>query len=122
MKTSTLQLLPTTTYGTPAGNYDGSSLDFSGVRQKAAAYYLSGSGLQTVAFFTDEFEGGITIQATLDADPTQDSQWFDVYSLPADSSIQTVSTSTNISGNFTWIRASVTDFTGGTITKVTVSY
>jgi TPR repeat protein len=39
MKTTTLQLLPTTTHGTPSGNYDGSSLDFAGTRQQAANYY-----------------------------------------------------------------------------------
>lgn len=122
MKTTTLQLLPTTSYGTPSGNYDGSSLDFASIWQKAAAYYLSNSSLQTVAFFVTGFEGHITIQASLDANPTQDAQWFDVYELPTDSSALTVSTSENIRGNFTWIRARVSDFTAGTITKVTLSY
>lgn len=122
MKTTTLQLLPTTNYGTAVGNYDGSSLDFAGPRQKAAAYYLSNSSLQTVAFFVTGFEGNITIQASLDANPTLDEHWFDVYDLPTDSSALTVSTSENIQGNFTWMRAYVSNFTGGTITKVTLSY
>jgi len=34
----------------------------------------------------------------------------------------TSNTSTNINGNFTWIRASVSDFSAGTIDKVVLSY
>jgi hypothetical protein len=123
MKTSSLQLLPSTSHGTPSGNYDGSSLDFSGDRIKAASYYLSGKSLQTVAFFITDFEGSIKIQATLDSDPTVDNQWFDIYELPSDgSSIQTLTTSINLTGNYTWIRAFVSDFTAGTINKITLSY
>jgi len=120
MQTSALQLLPTTTYGTPSGNYDGSSQDWSGDRQKAAAYYGGFGDLQTLAFYLLGFTGTIQIQATLDSDPTQDSQWFSVYEYVADA--VTDNFSRNITGNFTWIRANVQDFTAGTITKVVCSY
>ena len=59
MKTTTLQLLPTTSYGTPSGNYDGSSLDFNGDREQAANYYGGFGDLQTLAFFVEAFEGRI---------------------------------------------------------------
>ena len=69
MKTTTLQLLPTTSYGTPSGNYDGSSQDWSGEDQQAANYYGGFGGLQTVAFFLNNFQGKIKIEATLDSAP-----------------------------------------------------
>ena len=127
MKTTTLQLLPTTTYGTPSGNYDGSSLDWSGDRQKASNYYGGFGTLQTIAFYLLNFSGRIIIEATLDSDPTADSQWFEVYRV-SNVSINNVpppltnNFSTNITGNFTWIRANVELFDAGTITKVMLSY
>lgn len=122
MKTTTLQLLPTTTYGTPSGNYDGSSQDFSGDDQKAADYYGGFGQLQTVAYFLVSFQGRIRIEATLESSPTTDSDWFTVADFDSTSSPTTENFSSNITGNFTWIRARVQDFDAGTITKVTMSY
>ena len=122
MKTTTLQLLPTTSYGTPSGNYDGSRQDFDGVRQQAANYYGGFGGLQTVAIFLNGFQGRIRIQASLDSDPTADAQWFRVYDFDSTSSATTNNFSVNITGNFTWIRANVVDFDAGTISKIMLSY
>jgi hypothetical protein len=123
MKTTDLTLLPLTVYGTPSGNYDGSSdTAFAGDRQKAADYYVRRTGLQSVRFITDDFQGTIKIQASLDADPEVDTDWFDVYEFPDDSSATTANLSYSIKGNFTWIRAKVTGFVGGQITSVTVTY
>jgi hypothetical protein len=122
MKTTTLQLLPTTTYGTPSGNYDGSSLDFDGPDQQASNYYGGFGGLQTVAFFLLNFQGLIRIQATLESTPVVDEDWFDVDHFDSTSSTTTNNFSRNIVGNFTWIRAKVIDFENGTITKLMLSY
>jgi hypothetical protein len=122
MKTTTLQLLPTTTYGTPSGNYDGSSEDWNGVDQQAANYYGGFGGLQTVAFFLNGFQGRIRIQATLASTPVTDEEWFQVYDFDSIDEITTENFSHNITGNFTWIRARVENFQTGTITKVTLSY
>ncbi len=122
MKTTTLQLLPTTSYGTPSGNYDGSSQDFDGVRQQAANYYGGFGGLQTVAIFLNGFQGRIRIQASLDTDPTTDAQWFRVYDFDSTGSTTTNNFSVNITGNFTWIRANVVDFDAGNISKIMLSY
>lgn len=96
MKTTTLQLLPTTTYGTPSGNYDGSSLDWSGDRQQAANYYGGFGGLQTLAFYLNGFQGLIKIEASLDSDPTVDSEWFRVYEFDSLASTTTNNFSVNI--------------------------
>lgn len=122
MKTTTLQLLPTTTYGTPSGNYDGSSDDFAGDQQQAANYYGGFGGLQTIAFYLNQFQGRIEIQATLDSVPVNDNSWFHVSDVDSRSTVTTNNFSRNISGNFTWIRARVTDFEAGTITKIMLSY
>ena len=122
MKTTTLQLLPTTSYGTPSGNYDGSSQDWSGEDQQAANYYGGFGGLQTVAFFLNNFQGKIKIEATLDSAPAVDTDWFKVYEFDSTSSATTNNFSTNITGNFTWMRANVEDFSQGTITKLMLSY
>ena len=122
MKTTTLQLLPTTTYGTPSGNYDGSSQDWSGDRQQAANYYGGFGGLQTIAYYLNGFQGRIKIEATLDSDPTTDAAWFKVNEFDSTTSPATNNFSVNITGNFTWIRANVEDFDAGTITKLYMSY
>jgi hypothetical protein len=122
MKTTTLQLLPTTTYGTPSGNYDGSSLDFNGDRQQAANYYGGFGGLQTIAYYLTNFEGKIYIEASLDSDPTEETDWFLVNEYDTASTQVTENFARNITGNFTWIRARVLDFTAGSINYVTMSY
>lgn len=122
MKTTTLQLLPTTTYGTPSGNYDGSSEDWSGDQQQAADYYGGFGDLQTVAFYLLNFQGLIRIQATLDQFPATDADWFDVESFDAVASAATTNFSRNITGNFVWIRARVESFSAGTINKLILSY
>jgi len=122
MKTTTLQLLPTTSYGTPSGNYDGSSEDWSGENQQAANYYGGFGGLQTVAFYLSGFQGVIRIQATLDSSPSSDINWFDVYRVDTIDTPLTDFFPVNITGNFTWMRANVDLFSAGTITKVMLSY
>lgn len=120
--TTTLELLPLTVYGTPSGNYDGSSADFNGDRVIAANYYRVANE-QTLRFDLNDFTGVIKVQATLDEDPgTDDPNWFDVYTTPEDSSAITMFGSVNVRGNFTWIRCKVTGFDGGTINSFNVVY
>lgn len=119
MRTEDLELLPLTEYGVPSGNYDGSSdTSFSGNRQKGNGYYRNTSGRQTVNFQTEGLVGTITIQGSLDSNPTIDSDWFDVYEYAS----PTADLSVTLTGNFAWLRASVSGFTGGTIASVTVTY
>jgi hypothetical protein len=122
MKTTTLQLLPTTSHGTPSGNYDGSSLDFDGVQQQAANYYGGFGSLQTIAFFLSGFQGRVRIQASLDSSPTTDAQWFQISDVDSTTTSTTANFSRNINGNFVWIRARVTNFEAGNIEKIMMSY
>ena len=125
MAITTVTLLPSTTYGTPSGNYDGSSEDFIGDPQKAANYYRGRGGTQTIRWVYLRFQGKVTIQATLDNDPA-DSRWFDI-AATGDSSTDdsTTITATYIEavvGNFVWLRAVVTNFKDGTIEVVQATY
>ena len=127
MKSQNIALIPFTTYGVPSGNYNGSSLTFTSDRQKASNYYRRSANSQTLRFTTDDFPGEIVIQASLDTDPTADSDWFDVYTFPGDSATDgstaiTTDYATGVTGRFAWIRAVVLGFTDGTIIQVTMSY
>lgn len=123
MKTQNLVLLPLTQFGTPSGNYDGSSdTAFDGDRQKAVGYYRSSRSIQSVRFQLVGFVGSVTLQGTLDTDPETDDEYFDVYEYGDGSSIDTVDFSESVKGNFTWLRARVTGFSQGTITAVTLTY
>jgi hypothetical protein len=118
---TTKTLLATTVYGTPSGNYDGSSQDWAGVAAEAANYYRGRGGLQTVLISVTNVIGEIIIEATLDT-VAETATWFETYTYGNSSSAVTGLHSVNIPGNFAWIRARVVGFDGGTINSVTVSY
>jgi len=123
MKTQNLVLLPLTVYGTPSGNYDGSSdTPFTGERQKGVGYYRSRRSTQSVRFQLNGFVGTIIIQGSLDADPESDPQWFDVYEYGDGVTAETADFSETIKGNFTWLRARISGFTSGTVTSITLVY
>jgi hypothetical protein len=118
---STLTLLATTTHGTPAGNYDGSSQDFVGNAVPAANYYGGQGSVQTVTYRLENFVGTIHIEATLN-DQKESAPWFEVavYGNGVDADSGTVPAT--VVGNFTWLRARITDFADGTIQSINVAY
>lgn len=127
-KTTSLQLLPTLDHGTATGSiYDGTAESVTGTEQKAAGYYSSSGDLQTIAIFTEDFNGTIKVQATLDTTITATS-FFDVHTFSNDGSSANDSSArffnqvTNISGRFTFMRAIVSGFSQGTINSVQLSY
>ena len=136
--TTTVTLLPTTTYGTATGNYDGSSASFSSDKVKGDGYYGFSDGLHTVQWRVTDIVGTIKIQGSLVQDPAE-TDWVDIdlreadgsYSATADGLISEVTTTSqayttatsesrvyNLKGNFVWIRANVSSFTAGTINTV----
>lgn len=99
--------------------YDGSTQTVTGEKFKGDGYYGRADGLHTVAYYLNGFAGIITMQGTLATDPG-DSDWFDIDGTVVGdgSTISTENTFKNFTGNFMWIRANVTEFTSGTITKI----
>lgn len=122
MTTNTTQtLLQDTVYGQASGNYDGSSQLFYSNAVPAANYYNGLGNIQTLFYDLDAFVGIITIQATLNEIPSA-AQWFDISERGDGSTPDTGYTSSTSTGNFTWLRARVEGFDGGTITAVTAVY
>lgn len=90
-----------------------------GERYQAAAYLLSNRDLQTITWhFSGTFDGDARIEASLVTDPG-DSDWYTVYEIPVSSQLDGYY---NLTGNFVWLRAVVTDWTAGEIQLITVSY
>ena len=118
---TTLTLLDYTTYGTPTGNYDGSSMDWSSDGQRAADYYRGYGGLQNVRYQLTDFVGTIYFEATLD--PTaEDANWFTTATVGDGSSALSDLRSQTIIGNFTWMRVRVQGFDSGTINYINITY
>lgn len=125
MSFTTNTLLSSTTYGTPSGNYDGSSAEFVGNAVIAANYYGGQGSVQTVAIRVTNFEGEIRLEATLEdsqAVNTEQAAWFETYVYGADSSIHTDYHPVTLTGNFTYMRVRVLKFEAGTINSITISY
>jgi hypothetical protein len=113
-------ILSSTTYGTPSGNYDGSSQDFLSEVKRAANYYQGQGSIQTVTIQVQGFVGRIRLQASLNDDPVA-ALWFEVYDYDR------VSPTTDyhpvsLVGNYVWMRAEITDFSAGTIQTISISY
>lgn len=120
MTLNNLELLPQTTYGTPSGNYDGSSLDFIADPVRAANYYGGQGSIQTATIRTTDFVGNVTLQATLNDQPSIQAAWFDVDTFTSPSESSGIDGRT-ITGSFTFMRAAITDFEAGSI-SITLTY
>lgn len=124
-------LIPSTSHGTATGNYDGSSIYFYSDAAKGDGYYGYNDGFHTVSWQVTSFIGDIKIQGSLVETPATD-DWFDItmtdpagatYTSPYDgSTAQTAHVAYNFTGNFVNIRASVTNFTAGSINKLRFNY
>jgi hypothetical protein len=118
---STQIMVTDVTYGTASGNYDGSSQDWYSDAVPAANYYGGQGSLQTIIYRLQNFVGIITIEATLN-DQQESAPWFEVATYGDGSTVETGTIPVNIIGNFTWLRAHITGFDGGTIQVISASY
>jgi hypothetical protein len=118
---STIPVLENVVYGTASGNYDGSSQLFFSNAVPAANYYAGNGSIQTIFYNLSAFVGIITIQATLN-DLPDEAHWFDISERGDGSTADFGVTSATVTGNFSWIRARVSGFDGGTIHLVNISY
>ena len=91
----------------------------TGEARQAASYYLGNRDLQTINWSVTYATCTLQIQATLSSSP-EETDWFPVYEITYDNESETHYT--NLSGNFVWVRAMVTDFSLGTINYVKISY
>ena len=115
---TTLTLVPFLQWGDPSAYYDGGNT-YVGNAVPAANYYGGQGAIQTIMFDVDAFQGNISIEATLN-DLQESAPWFEIAQLQANN--QSEVRSNTVVGNFTWIRATVTDFAAGNVNTVTASY
>jgi len=117
MTTTTQTMLTDVVYGQASGNYDGSSQLFYSNAVPAANYYGGNGSIQTLFYNLSNFVGIITIQATLNDLPEQ-AQWIDISERGDGITPDTGLTSSTVQGNFSWLRARVEGFDGGTIVSL----
>lgn len=118
----TYTLLAATEYGVPAGNYDGSSQNWTSEPVQAADYYRGrGSSTQTVTFSLAGFDGRIILEATLDTEPT-DAAWFETYRIGDPGTPLSDFHPQTVPGNFVWMRVRVELFDAGTISYINITY
>jgi len=121
--TTSVTLIPTTTFGTSTGNYDGSSAAFNGDKVKGDGYYGFSDGVHTVQTRVTNFVGTLKVQGSLVKDPAN-TDWVDIDNIVVGdgSTATTNSFLNNFTGNFVWIRVSVTEFTAGTINNIFMAH
>ena len=115
---TTQTLVPALEYGVPSGQYAGGNT-YVGTAVPAANYYGGQGAIQTLVSNIANFQGNISIQATLN-DLQESAPWFEIANVIA--SYTSGVTSNTVIGNFTWLRATVTDFAAGNVNTVSASY
>lgn len=112
MKTSSLTLIPASSFGD----------DIVGTPQKGVAYYAKDKSVQTISWAVTGFVGVITIEATLDELNDTDN-YLPIIEIGYDGMAPlTMADFVNQIGRYTWIKATVTNFTAGSIESVTLGY
>jgi hypothetical protein len=115
---TTQTLVPFLQWGEPSAYYDGGNV-FIGNAVPAANYYGGQGAIQTILYDVDALQGNIVIEATLN-DLQESAPWFEIARLEANN--QSEVRSNTVIGNFTWLRATVTDFTAGNVDIVNAAY
>lgn len=108
----------------PTINFDRAGPLYISDKQKGAGYFKSQNPLHTVVYsIMNGFTGDIKIQGTLVTNPTE-SDWVDVPNTAENLvSVQsTTSINKNFKGQYVWIRAVISNFTAGSLVKISYSY
>jgi hypothetical protein len=125
--------------------FDGSTTTVAGEKFQADGYYGRADGFHTVQVSLNNFSGSVSVQGTLAVNPTE-SDWFNIV-LTASSSVagtvdttgaissggtialstidytsSTINSTYNFSGNYVWVRAVISSWTGGSINSIMMNY
>jgi len=94
-----------------------------GDRFKGDGFYGRSDGIHTVQYSVTDFDGTVTIEATLATEPVE-ADWFVVYEQTYPTSgLPPVTTSniTNFTGNYVWIRAKIV-YAEGTVNSILLNH
>jgi len=97
----------------------GTTETVTGEKFKGDGYYGRSDGIHTVQYSISGFTGTVAIQGTLAINPVE-ADWFTVYTEAH--SATTKVTAINFTGNYVWVRASITDWTVGTVSSVLLNH
>ena len=121
--TTSIQLIPTTVFGTAVGNYDGTATSFNSDDFKGDGYYGFSDGVHTVQTRVTGLIGTIKIQGTLQKTPAS-TDWVDIATVITSDGSSAITNSyfNNFTGNFVWIRIAVSEFTAGSINNIFMAH
>ena len=138
MSTNSETILPSTTYDNGVGSSPIQS--YTGNPFKGDGFYGRSDGLHTIQVNLIGFKGKIEIQGTLEVNPTG-SDWFTVELGTGAQSVDTTGLITeqnitqveytspatnsktyNFVGNYVWIRAKISEWTGGTVHSIKLNH
>ncbi len=115
-------LLQNIQQGVPSGNYDGSSESFFSNPVFSNGYYLGYAGVQLLEIRIENFFGRVIIQGTLASVPIT-APWVNLMSFDYnDSSLNTLTASQYVLGEYVYLRAHVVEFISGKIDYLTTTY
>lgn len=106
------------------------ALTYSSDRIKGDGYFGNADGLHTIQTKITEFVGKIAIQGTLATEPIE-SDWFNVRLDDGTGNFTTVTNYTsvtsivscfNFTGNIVWVRANVSNWTQGTVNSIQINH
>jgi len=116
---TTQTLVPFLQRGVPGNGYAGGNTFVSNA-VPAANYYGGQGAIQTLVANVTSFQGNISVEATLN-DLQDSAPWFEIANVIA-ANVATQVTSNTVIGNFTWLRANITNFATGNVNTVTAAY
>jgi hypothetical protein len=136
MSSQVTALIQTVTAGVASGNYNGSATTWYSVATQGSGYYGYSAGLNTVAYYADQyFVGDMNVQVSLATAPGPN-DWVNLESTMVGNTnptnTQPIASIVNFVGNYVWIRIAVTNFSvnsnqgpginAGSILKVQVAF
>jgi len=98
------------------------SLEIDGIPVKGDGFYNYSDGLHTVAHYILALDGTVEVQGALTADPVE-ADWVTLDTRTGTTGSPLTENATyNFTGNFVWVRAKVSNFINGTITKIQLNH
>jgi len=98
------------------------SLEIDGIPVKGDGFYNYSDGLHTVAHYILALDGTVEVQGALTADPIE-ADWVTLDTRTGTTGSPLTENATyNFTGNFVWVRAKVSNFINGTITKIQLNH
>jgi hypothetical protein len=105
---------------------DSTTETITGEKYKGDGYYGRSDGFHSVQFNLIGFIGTISMQGTLAIDPAS-TDWFDIdgtthTSIAVDTQLSDGGHIYNFTGNYVWVRVTVTNWTDGTVDSVYLNH